>query len=383
MEGSISDTEDSKFRIVASASLRIVSKSNTTNNDFDDVDGYQYSAFIRRYQDEDIDNSSCPSYYFTVNDADHTSIVLTSQMVLEPSWQIVKQQHTRYVNRCRHQKRIKKDHPVDKTLSVHDSFHKVITLHHHLSPSIRSSTVAPVGGETRTSRSLSITIEFESEVSYFLWHRLFRFALANLTLSDCLNVSRVEEAAAAATVSPHYQQQHHLQQQLKQHHQQQQHQQQPGMDISHIGKAVIRCQEWVSPSYPLLQRTIAIRHFKARLIQLATQLQSHTHTQLIAMKSSLSSQPSSGLSISPQQLSSQQQSNTQLSIYHGDCDSDNDNKENQPNPTIVRAVRSSQSNDMSQSIFPVKSPVKSVVKLPVIDEFLRLELTDVLTRLAV
>ena len=121
--------EEFKFRIIASASLRIIESSTTSAGIFHDsenVHNFKYSAFVRRYQDEDIDNSNCPSYYFTLSDTDHTNIALTSQMVLEPSLQVVRQQHDHYEDHCRRQKR------TGKTKSVHESFHKIITLHDYL-----------------------------------------------------------------------------------------------------------------------------------------------------------------------------------------------------------------------------------------------------------
>ena len=194
----MSDTEDSKFRIVASASLRIVLRTTTSiviDNSF------KYGAFIRRFQDEDIDNSHCPSYYFTLSDVDHTSVVLTSQMTLEPSLQVVRQQHAHYMDRCRRQKRTREADRVAKTnTSIQDSSPKIITLHEYQPQSQHTSTSSAIntttttslpscGTTTTTTHSPIISIEFESEASYFLWHRLFRFALTNLTLSDCLRIS--------------------------------------------------------------------------------------------------------------------------------------------------------------------------------------------------
>ena len=196
----MSDTEDSKFRIVASASIRIVLRTTTGTSIVID-DSFKYGAFIRRFQDEDIDNSHCPSYYVTLSDVDHTNVVLTSQMTLEPSLQVVRQQHAHYMDRCRRQKRTREADRVAKTnTSIQDSSPKIITLHEYQPQSQHTSTSSAIntttttslpscGTTTTTTHSPIISIEFESEASYFLWHRLFRFALTNLTLSDCLRIS--------------------------------------------------------------------------------------------------------------------------------------------------------------------------------------------------
>ena len=159
------------------------------------------------------------------------------------------------------------------------------------------------------------------------------------------------------------------------HHQHQHQQQKSGMDISCIDVAVVRCYEWVNHDYPLLQRTLAIRDFRARLVQLATQLQ--THTQLIAVHVEASRHSSPQLSRPLPRMD-------RHSVDDKENKGNQDNKENHPNRTTVR---SSQSNDTPQSNLPVKSTLISAMTMttvaPHLDERLRGELIDVLTRLAV
>lgn len=278
---------------------------------------WQYSAFIRRFHDCDITSQQCPKYYFTLGSSCSQRVHLSSNMILEPSREEVKQLRIAFTGHLK------------AGLPGQFSFDKIITLTSHKPSSPSSSSLQQPSNTDMSSceqykeqqneqqneqhngnltggRQSSVSIEFDNAESFFLWHRLCRFALANLILSSCYGDTRDNEvqrelqdigvdekgcrpigsgvcssdASGGKGGEEHTNRRESIPALAVQ---------RPvapstsarlpvGADkeentgvvsVDRLDRAVARCGPLVSDDYPLLQRARAVRGFKLRLASLA------------------------------------------------------------------------------------------------------------------
>ena len=222
------------LRIVSSASLRLTgdiaaftaevvdsadelnadSCSSETYTSLPSAAAFGYSAFIRRFYDDDVARTQCPAYYFTIGDSWKRVALTSGVVIVSPTREEVRRHRAAYVAA---------DDP--------SSFDKTITLELLGSQGVRPTLI----------------LHFEAATAYFRWHRLLRFALGTVLLSEACQDRSGPRSSDSSSGE---------------------------VDVARLDAALARCVSagLVCDDHPLLQRARALRAFKARLTALAASL---------------------------------------------------------------------------------------------------------------